>query len=154
MASGAKVTDRDRGFAAIMRRFAKSDRPVSITVGFHDAEGGASTASGKTVLEVATINEYGLGVPARSMIAAWYDANEAKNQEILRKIGERVVKGKITAEQGLEQAGLLFVAEVQARISSGIPPENAQSTIDKKGSSTPLVDTGQMKSAIRHRVQR
>lgn len=154
MASGGKVTDRDKGFAALIRRIAKSDKPVSITVGFHDAEGGATTAGGKTVLEIATMHEYGLGVPMRSMIAAWFDANEAKNEEVLRKLGAMVVKGKLTPEQGLEQAGLLMVADVQARITGGIEPPNAPATIAKKGSSTPLVDTGQMKSAIRHKVQR
>jgi hypothetical protein len=41
---------------------------------------------------------------------------------------------------------------VQMRISQGIPPALAQATVDRKKSSVPLVDTGQLRSAITWQV--
>ena len=144
------VKDTDKGLNALFGRLANGKKH-SLTVGIHDAEAGAPDGR-LTVGEVATINEYGLGVPERSFLRAWADANEAANLATLRKIGEAVVKGRASAEQGLNQAGLKFVGEIQARITGGIPPANAESTIKKKGSSTPLIDTNQMRSSIRHKV--
>lgn len=144
------ITDKDKGYAALFKRLDGKLRTLS--VGVHSEEGGAS--DGKlTVAEVATINEFGMGVPERSFIRAWADENQASNESALRAIGQAVVKGTFTADQGLDRAGLLFVGQIQARISSGIAPPNAPSTIARKGSSTPLINTGQLRSSILHKVQ-
>jgi hypothetical protein len=149
----ATVRDIDHGFKALFGRLEGAKNARTLTVGVHDAEGGAPTASGRTVGEVATINEYGLGVPERSFIRAWFDETEQANIEILRKIGRNIVQGKGgNYTQGLEQAGLAFVGQIQGKIAGGIAPENAPSTVARKGSSTPLVNTGQLKSSIRHKV--
>ena len=52
----------------------------------------------------------------------------------------------------LQRIGLWAQSEIQQRISDGIPPQNAPYTINKKGSSTPLVDTGQLRSSISFKV--
>jgi len=48
-------------------------------------------------------------------------------------------------EQELGKVGLLAQSQVRAKITAIKSPPNAQSTIDKKGSSNPLIDTGQMR---------
>jgi hypothetical protein len=147
----ANVKDIDKGFNALFKRLDGKAR--TLTVGIHEAEAGAPSGDGKlTVGEVATINEYGLGVPERSFLRSWADTGAADHKATLRRIGENVIKGKGTPEQGLEQAGLKFVGEIQAKIAGGVPPPNAPSTVARKGSSTPLIDTGQLRSSIRHKV--
>lgn len=133
-----------------------SARGLSLTVGVHAAEGGAGhTGSKLSVAEIATIHEYGLGTsPQRSFIRAWADSRKAEHQRMLKIIGENVVKGRYDAATGLARLGNLFVGEVQARISGGIPPPNAPSTVARKGSSKPLINTGQLRSSIRFRVNR
>lgn len=134
-----------------MKRIAKGKR-AQITVGVHDTEG-AATSGGATIADIAAFNEFGTErIPARSFIRAWADESIAENKRILSAIARNVVTGKATAEQGLDQAGLRFVGEIQNRISNGVQPPNAPSTIARKGSSTPLIDTGQLRSSIRHRV--
>jgi hypothetical protein len=150
-----KITERDNGYKALLARF---DAPQgSVTIGVHEAEGSAPTEDGEaTLLDVAMFNEFGTAsIPPRSFIGAWSDENEETNRERLRLIGEAVVAGKLPSiEVGLERFGLLCVADVQERIAAGIPPENAPSTIEKKGSSAPLIDTGQLRSSITHQVNK
>lgn len=152
MAAGRFVSV-DKGEAALVARLAEAAKGKTLTVGVHEEDGSAGTASGLSVAEVATINEFGLGVPARPSITAWADENGEKVKGDFRKLGEALVQGKIrSVDQGLDAIGLKSVGEIQAKISGGIEPANAPSTIAKKGSSTPLIDKGQFRSSIRHKV--
>lgn len=132
----------------------KAER-LTLSVGIQDEEAGATAENGDglTVGDVASINEFGLGVPERSFIRAWFDQNESQNKDTLRNVGTGLVKGAIPdATTALNQAGLSFVGSMQGRMSAGVPPPNAPSTIARKGSSTPLIDTGQLRASIRHKV--
>lgn len=143
------------GAKALIARVERSAGPFTLTVGVHGEEGGASTEDGKTTVgEVATMNEFGLGVPERSFIRAWAEEADGECRANLKALAVAITKGAVPdAQTGLDQLGLKFVGQVQARISSGIPPENAQSTVDKKGSSTPLINRGQLRSSVRHKVE-
>jgi len=152
MANSVKVVDN--GYKALLKRLLGPQRQASLTVGIHDAEGGAAANSGDaTVAEVAAFHEFGLGVPRRSFLADWADENEAQIKADLKKIGEAVVTGKLPSiEVGLERYGLKSVGSIQQRISDGILPELEDATVARKGSSTPLIDTGQLRASITHKV--
>ncbi len=148
----AKVVDRDRGYRELMKRLKAAK--LSLTVGVHQTEG-AEPHGELTVADIATIHEFGLGnVPERSFLRAWADENVEEIKKDLGGIGIAVVEGKLTAEQGLERFGVLAVGQIQKRIVAGIEPPLAPATIKRKGSSTPLVDTGQLKSAITYEVKK
>lgn len=146
------VTIKDRGLAALLKRTAAAARPVTLTVGIHE-EQGAGSHGAATIADIAAMTEFGLGQPARSFIGAWADEREGEHKAQIRKLGEAVVKGTVTAPQGFEQLGQKYVGEVQARIAGGIAPPNAPSTIAKKGSSTPLIDQGVLRSSITSKVE-
>jgi hypothetical protein len=59
-----------------------------------------------------------------------------------------VVDQKLTTLQALDQIGIYGIKLVVEKIDSQIPPPNAPATIAKKGSSTPLIDTGQMRQTL------
>lgn len=145
------VRDLDKGLNSLLARLAKA-KGLSLTVGVHDTEGGQAYQKGLTVAEVATIHEFGLGVPQRSFLRSWADERAAENQALIKQVGEQVVKG-LDVSTGLDRLGLKFVAGIQGRMVAGIPPPNAPSTIAQKGSSTPLIDTSQLKGSIRHKVE-
>ena len=65
---------------------------------------------------------------------------------------QSVIAGKRTKDEVLELLGQQCVGQIQERISEGIDPPNAPSTIRQKGSSTPLIDTGALRSAVNYRV--
>lgn len=151
------VKDTDRGYKALRQRLTKAAAGARVSVGVHEAEGDqpAGDDGEATVLDVAVFNEFGTEhIPPRSFIGAWEDENVDEHKSQLRKIGQAVVKGAIpSVEVGLERFGLHAVGEVQQRIAAGIAPENAESTVERKGSSTPLINHGQLRSAIAHHVK-
>lgn len=108
-----------------------------------------------TLAELGEIHEFGLGVPQRSFIGDWVDETEREKMDQLRGVARAVVEGTIeSVEDGFEQLGNLYVAQVQKRIADGIPPPLADMTVKAKGSSTPLIDTGQLRSAITYKVKK
>lgn len=147
------VVDRDLGYKALLKRVARMAKAKAVlTVGIHDDAG--STGSGLAVATVATFHEFGLGNnPERSFLRSWFDAKQGDIAKQMTASEKAVVKGTLTQDQAIERLGLRFVAEIQAKIASGIPPANADSTVARKGSSTPLVDSGQLKSSITHKVE-
>ena len=149
------VKERDNGHRALRARLAQSK--ARVTVGIHEAEGSDAAEGSEelTVLDVATFAEFGTEkAPRRSMIVDWADENEEANKEALRRSAEAVVKGELpSVHNALDRVGQKFVGDVQARIRAGIDPPNADSTIEKKGSSTPLIDTGQLWTSVRHEVE-
>lgn len=143
---------QDKGLKAMLERVSKAALKRELTVGIHD-DAGAAAHGGKSLIDIATAHEFGLGVPQRSFIGAWADERRADHEEHLRKLGEAIVKGRVAdVKVGLAQLGEAYVGEVQGRIAQGVPPPNAPSTIARKGSSTPLIDKGVLRSSIAAKV--
>lgn len=144
-----RIRDRDRGYKALLKRV--TDAASKVTVGIHEDAG--EYDDGASVAEVATYHELGLGVPRRSFIVDWYDENEAQNKRIMRQIATAIVQGKIKSiDQGIDRFGNYAVASIQQRIRAGISPDLEDSTIDQKGSSTPLIDQGTLWQSITFKI--
>lgn len=146
------VQDKDRGYEELVSRVFAIGAP-KVAVGVFETDGSKVYVDGLTVLDVATFHEFGLGVPERSFLRGWFDENIERAKEAIRRLMVSVVEGKRTKEQALELFGQWLQGEIQKRIAEGIPPPLAQSTIDKKGSSTSLVDTGQLRSSVTYKVE-
>jgi hypothetical protein len=160
------VRDVDHGYAALMKRVLEMQRP-QIAVGVHQAEGAASKkivvrAEGHsdrsitttaTVADIASWAEFGIGQPERSWLRAWFDGYKAKSYAEIFKVMKAVLMGKRGLDQGLNVLGQRFVGLVQVRISRGIDPPNSPVTIALKGSSKPLIDTGQFRTSITYTVR-
>lgn len=154
-----KVKDTDHGFKALAARLGKAAN-ARLSVGIHEEEADEPAEgddSGATLGEVAAYNEFGgpdENPPRRSFIADWADENADEHKEMLRRSAQAVVKGALPNMQiALERLGLRFVGDVQQRIRGGIAPDNEPSTIAKKGSSTPLINEGQLWGSISHKVE-
>lgn len=152
-----KITDTDKGYRALVKRVFGIGRPT-IAVGVLSGQGAEDSHPGEgeemlTNLEVAIFNEFGTEhIPARSFVRAWYDENEAQLREDLSVLMKRVVLGILTKEQALQQMAVRCVGQIQERIADGIAPPNALSTEIRKRSSTPLIDSGQLRASISSRV--
>jgi hypothetical protein len=155
--SRSRVTVRDRGADAAIKR-ARGRMTVKVgVIGAKAAEpkkGGASAKlTGNTVAEIATIHEFGIGVPRRSFIADYVDEDQPDLEKRLSLSARNIVKGKAMKEQEAERFGLYVVGQMQERIARGIAPPLHPETIRRKGSATPLIDTGQLRSSITHKVE-
>lgn len=157
------VTDTDHGYAALVERvFGLAQQKPVITIGIHEEEGaGAHPTEDEieetvTILLVAIFNEFGTSdghVPERSFIRAWFDEAEPELRKDLVTLMRSVVAGKRTSREILELMGQRAVGQIQQRISSGIAPPNAPSTIRQKGSSTPLIDSGILRSSVTYKIE-
>lgn len=151
--SRASVRTVDRGANALLERVARAARGTELRVGILDkGNDAAKGGDGQTVADVATRNEFGLGVPERSFIRGWYDEALEQNRADWTKLHRQAIRGDISEAQAMGRLGVKFVGDIQKRIVAGIEPANAASTIKAKGSSTPLVDTGQLKSSVTFEV--
>lgn len=105
--------------------------------------------------EVAAINEFGSKdgrIPERP---AWRSGlgHGAKDFNRLNRVNLRLIAlGLKTIEQALGELGQMGAGRVKTEIADGDFVENAPSTIAKKGSSHPLIDTGQEKNSVTYLV--
>lgn len=158
---GVTIRDVDHGYQALLHRvYGLAERP-SIAVGILSGDVDTAYEDGTTVLDVGIFNEFGTvdangqtHVPARPFIRGWFDENRAQAQRMLTRLLRQVVAGTLTEEQALNQFGAWCVGGIQQRMSAGIPPPNADSTIEKKGSSTPLIDNGILRSSVSYEIRR
>lgn len=152
---GVKYIDKDKGWNRLKRELAKSRSKPHVVVGLFGAKGSeAHEDSPFTNAEVGSVHEYGLGnAPERSFIRDTVDIKGKNIAKTARRLANAVLGG-LPTEAALELLGLYVKGEIQKRISDGIAPPNAPSTVRAKGSSTPLIDKGQLWGAIDHEVRR
>lgn len=148
-----QTKDTDRGYRHMVTALGKQ---AVISVGIHAAEGGTQEG-GVAVSDYAAVHEFGApehGIPARSWLRGWFDEASEDNKKLFRQAMQGVVKGQVPSiEVAMDRVGLRFVGDIQKRITAGIEPALQQATIDRKGSSTPLIDTGTLRSSITHKVE-
>jgi len=157
------VTDRDQGYRALLRRIAAARAGAVVKVGVQGPKAAASKEPGHgektesehlTLVTVASWMEFGAGpVPERSFIRGWVDENKPEIKAKLKYLGALVIQGKSTIENALEIFGLWAVGQIQARISRGISPALAPATVQHKGSSIPLIDSGQLRASVTYVVE-
>lgn len=106
-----------------------------------------------TVAQVASWNEFGtkddkgnVRIPARSFIRGTYTK---RHKDIVDHIAKFLYRDP---DNLLEHVGLYVVSLIQEEIRKGIAPENSKYTIARKGSSKPLIDTGQLINSITYKV--
>jgi hypothetical protein len=152
MPAGARITDRDRGYAALMRRVERA-AVAKLVVGVLARDGDAPQEGGDTdVLAIAIVQEFGGGdVPERSFLRSWADTHRTENAARLRRVASVVVQGG-NEERELGAVGREMADELRAWMRAGIAPPLAPSTIAEKGDATPLVG-GQLEGAIGFEVR-
>lgn len=125
----------------------KAPTRSEISVGIHAKEGDDQHSGGLSILDLGEIHEFGLGVPQRSFIRAWADENAKDNIAVIKsELTKSIKDGK--PKRHLDRAALSLEGSVKQNITSGIEPELAAETIARKGSSTPLIDTGVLRASI------
>jgi hypothetical protein len=81
------------------------------------------------------------------------DENLEEIRDTQHALAVQVFRGKVDESAAANRLGAKVASMMQGRISAGIDPPNAPATIEAKGSSKPLVNTGQLKSGITWRVE-
>lgn len=149
---GVKIIDKRKEYDALIKRVEEAKK-VSLEIGVLGEKAEVPHKdSTLTVAAIAEIHEYGLGVPERAFIRGWFDAYQAVAKLYIKTIWKSVIDGKRTKTQALELLGVRFVGEAQQYMTNAQFTPLSPVTIRRKGSSKPLIDTGQMRSAITFRI--
>ena len=127
-----------------MMKAVKAAKNKRVKIGF-PAGSDTQDENGVSALYKAVVNNYGLGVPKRPFMQIAFTKNIAKYQKFL---GQKISENPKDINTTLEKIGAMGKADVQRAIVDLQSPPNAQATINQKGSSNPLVDTGQMLHAV------
>lgn len=119
----------------------------SVEVGFFV---GTKYKTGKDVTTVARNNDQGTkNIPERPfMIPA---GNKAANKTI--NITVEAIANGMDESQALSKAAIMFKNAIQREITNLKEPPNAESTILKKGSSNPLIDSGDMRKSVKWKLR-
>jgi hypothetical protein len=95
---------------------------------------------------LAAVLEFGNErIPSRPFLRQTLAENQNKYIDLFVNL---IGKG-ISVEQVYDQVALIAQGDVQLNIAKGDWVANAKSTIKRKGSSKPLIDTGKMRQSVR-----
>lgn len=137
----------------IQKRIKKAKKATAARVGFPKAEPHAES-EGETIPEIAFKHEFGEGrVPERSFMRTTLFENKAEITKMLSIEGKAVVNGQANIQTALGKVGLKTADLMKVTLIKLKDPPNSPYTIAKKGSSNPLIDTGQMVNSITWEVK-
>lgn len=124
---------------------------------------GEDDGSGKSYVMIANVHEFGvviskpsgnIVIPERSFMRSTFDEKEREWAKFMEGRLRKVLNFDMTVEQMYEQVGAKAASDIQRKIRDLDTPPNAESTIEKKGSSNPLIDSGDMRRRITWKVVR
>lgn len=123
-----------------------------VKVGFQQGE--ASEDDGTDICDVAAWNELGtINIPSRPFMRDTVENNENEISDFMQKEVLDIVKNGKTAEQAFKEIGIKVKDLMQQTITEGNFTPNAPSTIRKKGSSKPLIDSGRMRQSVNYVIK-
>jgi hypothetical protein len=134
-----------------VERFEAMEKKGFVKVGILSGTGEHPNADhGQTMAEIAWWNEFGTKtIPERPFLRTGLRENISTYQGLIGPILKKILTGKLTADQGLGILGERAKRDVVNKIVMISNPPNSPLTIRaKRGSTSPLIDTGALRQHI------
>ncbi len=148
---GVRIKDRITLDGVKFQKMLKELAEKEVRVGFQ--HGKAVEDDGTDICDIAAWNELGtVHIPARPFLRQSVDDNLSKINSFLQEKKKDLVHGA-SAEQVLKEIGIFQKDLIQEKITDGSFAPNAPSTVKKKGSSKPLIDTGRMRQSVNYEIK-
>jgi len=147
------IKDDNREQRRMEKLLRKAEKHTHVAVGILQD---VKREDGFSMVDLAMVHEYGSKnghIPERSFIRATCDAKAKEHLELIKKLQWKTLFGRLSSQQALTQLGEVVSKDMVQTINQGIEPELELSTIQRKDSSTPLIDKGLLKGAITHEVR-
>jgi hypothetical protein len=151
------VAPRTVTWEELTARLADIERHTVRVGVFAAGPGGQLVDGGElTMLGLAAVHELGLGgVPQRSFIRAGIEHHAGAIAKVQEKLVRKIFAGEIGGAVAAETLGQYAVGRIRDYVLTH-PLDgawaNAPSTIVRKGSDRPLVDTGRLMASISYQV--
>lgn len=156
MIVGSNVVTRDNGLLDRISRVAR-DCTVKVEIGYfgkmHKPSITSKRARPIALKDLAAIHEFGLGVPKRPFIEPALKENRRK---YILHVGRQltpVIRRRKSLDKVWQEVGTIAVMDIQKYMLTASFTPLAPSTIKRKGSSKPLIETGQMRQSITYKVK-
>ena len=128
--------------------------PRTVKVGF---------PAGNPAVDKAIWNEFGTRggasgggwggpIPERPFMRNAMRNNSKKYIEAMRSSAAKLIEGKTTLRTVMQKLGIVASGDIQKEITTLTTPANSPVTIALKGSSKPLIDTGEMRASVTFKV--
>lgn len=149
------VVDTDLGYNSIMKEI-ESMSETFLLIGIQESakttsqsKNGRRQKPGDSVATYAAKNEFGTReIPQRSFMRTAFDENINSIENAVEIQYGKVIDGTISLNEALGVLGLGISDLIKKKIRSIHFPPNSKSTIERKGSSKPLIDFGQMIASV------
>lgn len=142
----------DAALKKLTQQFEREE--MQILVGVPEGAGSYAAENGKQALTIATIaavNEFGTAdghIPARPFLGPAIEEGAPKFVRVIELGLPKVLAGEQPMSWLMHRVGNIAKSEVQQKITDVKTPPNARSTIARKGSDNPLIDTGALRNSI------
>lgn len=148
----AKILKRLDGKAIEkLRATLEKKRKNLVYVGFPRS---VKTDEGFQMAMIAGAHEYGTKhIPERPFLKVAIVESQGDFKALNARNLKAFVNGKMSAKTALEQLGLMASARVKQKIVVGPFTPLSPETIRRKGSSKPLIDTGQMRQSVTYEIK-
>lgn len=143
-----KITGLQQAQEALRKELAKLQGGKFVLVGIHESAGMVE-GEDFSMATLGAVQQFGNDqIPSRP----WLDVGvQSGSKEYLDIISEGVESG-LNQDQILNQIGVTAVGYAQQYMTDLQNPPNAPSTVKKKGSSNPLIDTGAMRASVTYTI--
>lgn len=147
LSGGDKLTAK---LAELSKKLEKAAQVrIGMLEGSTEALSDIPTATVATWMEWGTQSDKGELIPPRPFFRTMIAEHSGEWGDQLAKV---LVHNNYDAENALGQMGMLIGGELQESIIAVTEPPLKQSTIDRKGFSKPLVDSGNMLNSVAYQV--
>ena len=115
-------------------------------------------AQGPRWPEIAAIHEFGYpegNIPERPVLRQGVSNGAPRFRRLNVASARQIMRGEMTVDQAVERLGVVAVGEVKREFTRPSPAfkPNAPATVAAKGSSRPLIDSGQYRQSITYQLE-
>lgn len=155
----SKLKVNDKKWQELKRKI-PSIKNAAVTVGIQSDAGSDDDEDSTPLAAIAFWNEQGTDgggwggpIPERPFMRDTFDQQKDKWGRAADTAISAILSGKFDPERAFGVLGQMSEDDIKAAITNGDWVKNSEATIELKGSSQPLIDTGAMRQAIRYEVK-
>lgn len=131
--------------------------PKKVKVGFPAGEADSDNINKAVWNEFGTAGGasgggWGGPIPERPFLRNAMRDNRGKYRDGMKTSAKKLLLGQTSLQTVLSKLGIMAQGDVQESITSLSSPPNSPVTIELKGSSNPLIDSGEMRGAVTWKI--
>lgn len=145
-----KQIEIDKGWNKILKEHKINE--IKVKVGLF----GEGNDPKNNMAYLGSVHQFGsnkMKIPKRPFVSNAFDKNESEFKNFVSDEYKNVIDGKQNFKKMVDRIGVKHEGQMKKGITEYNYVPNKPKTIIRKGSSTPLIDNGQMRNSIKFEVE-